>query len=193
MACLRLVTLLPEPPDRSVPCFRSCIAFSTLALAPLLYLRPFAFFVGIATSLLIATSDNRFAPDCNLASSSRRARAFRAPRAELVAQTPGKPENDDEEQQEPRRRPANVSVTRVSPAAPAESKHQKHDEDDEQHGSHNCMLWASHARPCPSRAREQSWQPERGQGSNLTLTTRKPPYTRTIPLAKVAELADALA
>jgi len=29
MACLRLVTFLPEPPERSVPRFRSCIARST--------------------------------------------------------------------------------------------------------------------------------------------------------------------
>lgn len=29
IACLRLVTFLPERPDLSVPCFRSCIAFST--------------------------------------------------------------------------------------------------------------------------------------------------------------------
>jgi hypothetical protein len=40
------------------------------------------------------------------------------------------------------------------------------------------MLWASREHP-PFRP--------------ATLTTRKPPYTRTIPLAKVAELADALA
>jgi hypothetical protein len=30
MACLRLVTFLPERPDFSVPLFFSCIAFSTL-------------------------------------------------------------------------------------------------------------------------------------------------------------------
>jgi hypothetical protein len=31
MACLRLVTFLPEPPLFSVPFFRSCIVFSTLS------------------------------------------------------------------------------------------------------------------------------------------------------------------
>lgn len=31
MACLRLVTFLPEPPLRSVPRFRSCIVFSTFS------------------------------------------------------------------------------------------------------------------------------------------------------------------
>lgn len=30
MACFLLVTFLPEPPDSSVPRFRSCIAFSTV-------------------------------------------------------------------------------------------------------------------------------------------------------------------
>jgi len=29
MACSRLLTFLPERPERSVPCFRSCIALST--------------------------------------------------------------------------------------------------------------------------------------------------------------------
>jgi len=33
MACLRLVTFLPEPPLRNVPCLRSCIAFFTLLCA----------------------------------------------------------------------------------------------------------------------------------------------------------------
>ena len=33
MACLRLVTFLPEPPLRSVPAFLSCIVFSTLSCA----------------------------------------------------------------------------------------------------------------------------------------------------------------
>jgi hypothetical protein len=33
MACLRLVTFLPEPPLFSVPRLRSCIAFSTLSCA----------------------------------------------------------------------------------------------------------------------------------------------------------------
>ena len=32
MACFRLVTLPPDP-ERSVPCFRSCIAFSTFFCA----------------------------------------------------------------------------------------------------------------------------------------------------------------
>jgi hypothetical protein len=31
IACLRLVTRLPLPPDRNVPCFRSCIARSTFS------------------------------------------------------------------------------------------------------------------------------------------------------------------
>ena len=31
MACFRLLTFLPDPPDRSVPCLRSCMAFSTLS------------------------------------------------------------------------------------------------------------------------------------------------------------------
>jgi hypothetical protein len=38
MACLRLVTFLPEPPLRSVPAFRSCIVFSTFSLAFFPYL-----------------------------------------------------------------------------------------------------------------------------------------------------------
>src|SRR3954447_1857065 len=33
IACLRLFTFLPEPPLFSVPCLRSCIAFSTLSCA----------------------------------------------------------------------------------------------------------------------------------------------------------------
>src|SRR6476660_836174 len=33
IACLRLVTFLPERPDLSVPCFRSCIARLTLLCA----------------------------------------------------------------------------------------------------------------------------------------------------------------
>jgi hypothetical protein len=37
MACLRLVTFLPEPPLRSVPALRSCITFSTLSWAFLPY------------------------------------------------------------------------------------------------------------------------------------------------------------
>jgi hypothetical protein len=37
MACLRLVTFLPERPLRSVPRLRSCIAFSTFFDAFLLY------------------------------------------------------------------------------------------------------------------------------------------------------------
>ena len=39
MACLRLVTFLPERPERSVPRFRSCIARFTLLLAAVLYFR----------------------------------------------------------------------------------------------------------------------------------------------------------
>jgi hypothetical protein len=39
IACLRLVTFLPERPLFNVPCLRSCIAFSTLFCAPLEYLR----------------------------------------------------------------------------------------------------------------------------------------------------------
>jgi hypothetical protein len=31
IACLGFVTFLPEPPERSVPCFISCIAFSTFS------------------------------------------------------------------------------------------------------------------------------------------------------------------
>jgi len=37
IACLRLVTFFPEPPLFSVPCLRSCIAFSTLSDAFLPY------------------------------------------------------------------------------------------------------------------------------------------------------------
>jgi len=37
IACLRLVTFLPERPLRSVPCLRSCIARSTFLDAFLLY------------------------------------------------------------------------------------------------------------------------------------------------------------
>jgi low affinity Fe/Cu permease len=39
IACLRLFTFLPDRPERSVPCLRSCIAFSTLLEAFLPYLR----------------------------------------------------------------------------------------------------------------------------------------------------------
>src|SRR6185369_17751605 len=38
IACFLLVTFLPERPLFSVPCFRSCIAFSTFSLAFLPYL-----------------------------------------------------------------------------------------------------------------------------------------------------------
>jgi hypothetical protein len=31
IACFRLVTLFPEPPDLRVPCLRSCMARSTLS------------------------------------------------------------------------------------------------------------------------------------------------------------------
>src|SRR6266550_1411349 len=44
IACLRLVTFLPDPPDRSVPRLRSCIARSTLSEAF------FPYFVAITTS-----------------------------------------------------------------------------------------------------------------------------------------------
>jgi len=44
MACLRLVTFLPELPLLSVPRFRSCIAFSTLSCAF------FPYFVAIRKS-----------------------------------------------------------------------------------------------------------------------------------------------
>ena len=37
MACLRLVTFLPDPPLRSVPRFRSRITFATFRDADLLY------------------------------------------------------------------------------------------------------------------------------------------------------------
>jgi len=37
IACFRLVTFFPERPDFSVPCFRSCIAFSTFDFAFLPY------------------------------------------------------------------------------------------------------------------------------------------------------------
>jgi hypothetical protein len=47
IACLRLFTFFPELPDRSVPCFRSCMVFATLSLAPLLYLRVLFFFAAI--------------------------------------------------------------------------------------------------------------------------------------------------
>ena len=39
IACLRLFTFLPDPPDRSVPRLRSCIAFSTFWEAFRPYLR----------------------------------------------------------------------------------------------------------------------------------------------------------
>jgi hypothetical protein len=38
MACFRLVTFFPDRPLRKVPALRSCITFSTLAEAALLYL-----------------------------------------------------------------------------------------------------------------------------------------------------------
>jgi hypothetical protein len=37
IACFRLVTLRPELPDRSVPCFRSCITLRTFSPAFLPY------------------------------------------------------------------------------------------------------------------------------------------------------------
>jgi hypothetical protein len=40
IACFRLLTFLPDPPDRSVPRLRSCMAFSTLLEAFFPYLRP---------------------------------------------------------------------------------------------------------------------------------------------------------
>ena len=43
MACLRLVTFLPEPPERSLPRFISCIARPTFLVAAAPYLRPPAF------------------------------------------------------------------------------------------------------------------------------------------------------
>ncbi len=39
MACLRLRTFLPERPERSVPCFISCMVLSTFSLAFFPYLR----------------------------------------------------------------------------------------------------------------------------------------------------------
>jgi hypothetical protein len=39
IACLRLVTFVPERPLRSVPCFISCITRSTLRSLDLLYVR----------------------------------------------------------------------------------------------------------------------------------------------------------
>src|SRR4029079_11387976 len=40
MACFRLVTFLPDPPERNVPRLRSCMAFSTFCAALSPYLRP---------------------------------------------------------------------------------------------------------------------------------------------------------
>jgi hypothetical protein len=50
MACLRLVTFFPDPPLRSVPSLRSCIAFLTFACAFLPYL-------GMVASLVRAQPD----------------------------------------------------------------------------------------------------------------------------------------
>jgi hypothetical protein len=44
IACLRLVTFFPERPERSFPCFISCISVSTDALAFGPYLRVLFFF-----------------------------------------------------------------------------------------------------------------------------------------------------
>jgi hypothetical protein len=44
IACLRLVTFLPDPPLRSVPCLRSRITFATFWDAFFPYLRPLRFF-----------------------------------------------------------------------------------------------------------------------------------------------------
>jgi hypothetical protein len=44
IACFRLLTFFPEPPERSVPFFRFLIARSTSFDAPLLYFRPPDFF-----------------------------------------------------------------------------------------------------------------------------------------------------
>jgi hypothetical protein len=40
IACSRLFTFLPDLPERSVPCLRSCIALSTFCDAPRPYRRP---------------------------------------------------------------------------------------------------------------------------------------------------------
>ena len=52
IACFRLLTFLPERPERSVPDLRSCIARRTLLLAPLPYFfRPLAFRTGMSSSV----------------------------------------------------------------------------------------------------------------------------------------------
>src|SRR5688572_29292726 len=52
IACLRLVTFLPDRPLRSVPRFRSRITFSTFLDAFLPYFRPPRFFAIISSCLL---------------------------------------------------------------------------------------------------------------------------------------------
>lgn len=79
MACLGLVTFLPLPPERSLPCFMACISRSTSLPAPGEYLRPEpAFFAEdffeadfaelrtldfFALEVLRATPDDFFAED----------------------------------------------------------------------------------------------------------------------------------
>jgi len=64
MACLRLLTLRPDRPLRSVPRLRSCIARRTVLLAALLYLR--ATFVPLAREPVLAVPTLAPAPDQGL-------------------------------------------------------------------------------------------------------------------------------
>jgi hypothetical protein len=56
MACLRLVTFRPEEPERSVPRFLSCIAFSTFFEAFFPYFRPDDFLAFFAIHDLRASA-----------------------------------------------------------------------------------------------------------------------------------------
>jgi hypothetical protein len=56
IACLRLVTLFPEPPDRSVPRFRSRITRSTFCEAFFPYRRPPRDFLGMTAPFLFFVS-----------------------------------------------------------------------------------------------------------------------------------------
>src|SRR6185436_237744 len=59
MACLRLVTFLPELPLFSVPRFRSCMAFSTLSCAFFPYFAAIAILLAQADVQEVGLSDRR--------------------------------------------------------------------------------------------------------------------------------------
>jgi hypothetical protein len=114
IACLRLVTRLPDPPERSVPRLRSCIARSTFSEAFSPYFRPPLFLVAMFVLLVQDASVVLWiAREVGRASSSeKRARRRADPSAH------GRVYNRPEALARVTRVPSSLAVTRRDPRTP---------------------------------------------------------------------------